>query len=326
MIYKKVKRIDEQISALGVGCWNFGGDWDSSEDNNSDRIIHAAIDLGINFFDVAPVYGWYHSEEVLGKALEGGLRQKVVIASKCGLLWDENHKTRNCLTKKSILEEIDGSLRRLRTDYIDIYQLHWPDHNTPIEETADALKEIKAAGKIRHVGLSNFSQADVAAFEAIVPVDCQQGLYNMLERNTSSYHGIPLEYKTEDEMLKTVRELGQAFLPYSPYMQGLLTGRFTRDHKFSSTDIRNENPKFFGETYARYYAGYEQLQAFADRIGRPMNEICVNWLRQNDAVTAIIGGASSLKQLEANVHAMSWDLTQEELDEIAKIIEPFRYL
>ena len=89
------------------------------------------------------------------------------------------------------------------------------------------------------MGLSNFSQADVAAFEAIVPVDCQQGLYNMLERNTSSYHGIPLEYKTEDEMLKTVRELGQAFLPYSPYMQGLLTGRFTKDHKFSSTDIRN---------------------------------------------------------------------------------------
>ena len=326
MIYKKVKRIDEQISALGVGCWNFGGDWDSSEDNNSTNIIHAAIDLGVNLFDVAPVYGWYHSEQVLGKALKGGYRQKVVIASKCGLLFDENHKTRNDLTKKSILEEIDGSLSRLQTDYIDIYQLHWPDHNTPIEETADALKEIKAAGKIRYVGLSNFSQEDVAKFEAIVPVDCQQGLYNMLERNTSSYHGIPLEYKTEDEMLKTVREMGQAFLPYSPYMQGLLTGRFTKEHKFSSTDIRNENPKFFGETYDKYYAGYEKLQALADEMGRPMNEVCVNWLRQNDAVTAIIGGASSLKQLEANVRAMEWDLTEEELGEIAKIIEPFRYM
>ena len=326
MIYKKVKRIDEQISALGVGCWNFGGDWDSSEDNNSDRIIHAAIDLGVNLFDVAPVYGWYHSEQVLGKALKGGLREKVVIASKCGLLWDENHKTRNCLTKKSILEEIDGSLSRLQTDYIDIYQLHWPDHNTPIEETADALKEIKAAGKIRHVGLSNFSQEDVRRFEAIVSVDCQQGLYNMLERNTSSYHGIPLEYKTEDEMLVTVRELGQAFLPYSPYMQGLLTGRFTRTHKFSDRDIRNENLKFSGEIYEKYFAGYEKLQAFADQIGRPMNEICVNWLRQNEAVTAIIGGASSLKQLEDNVRAMEWDLTDEELGEIAKIIEPFRYM
>ncbi|MDO4990289.1 MAG: aldo/keto reductase [Eubacteriales bacterium] len=324
MIYKKVKRIDEQISALGVGCWNFGGDWDCSEDNNSDRIIHAAIDLGINFFDVAPVYGWYHSEEVLGKALEGGLREKVVIASKCGLLWDENHVTRNDLSKKSILEEIDGSLRRLRTDYIDIYQLHWPDHDTPIEETAEALLEIKKAGKIRHVGLSNFSQADVAAFEAIVPVDCQQGLYNMLERNTSSYHGIPLEYKTEDEMLVTVRRLGQAFLPYSPYMQGLLTGRFTKEYRFSPTDIRNQNPKFFGEAFDTYYAGYEKLQAFADSIGRPMNEICVNWLRQNDAVTSIIGGASNQKQLEANVRAMEWDLTEEELAVIAGIIEPFR--
>ncbi len=326
MINKKVKRIEQPISALGVGCWNFGGDWDNSNDDKSVEIIHAAIDLGVNFFDVAPVYGWYHSEKVLGKALKGGLRDKVTIASKCGLLWDENHKTRNDLSRKSILEEIDGSLSRLDVDYIDIYQLHWPDPNTPIEETAQTLLEIKEAGKIRHVGLSNFSQADVEKFEKIVPVDCQQGLYNMLERNTSSYHNIPLEYKTEDEMLVTVKKYGQAFLPYSPYMQGLLTGRFTRERKFSSTDIRNENPKFFGETYEKYFSGYEKLAAFAAEMGRPMNEICVNWLRQKEEVTSIIGGASTLKQLEGNVHAMTWDIQPEEMEIINGIIEPFRYL
>ena len=328
MIYKKVRLIEDQISALAIGCWNFGGDWDSSNDDNTREIVHAAIANGINFFDVAPVYGWYHSEAVLGKILEeGGLRNKVIIASKAGLLWDENHKTRNNLSRASLMEEIDGSLKRLRTDHIDIHHIHWPDHNVPIEETAQALADIKKAGKIRYVGLSNFSQADVEKFQKIVPVECQQGLYNMLERNTPSYHGIPLEYKTEDEMLVTVKKYGQAFLPYSPYMQGLLTGRFTREKKFSSTDIRNENPKFTTpEVYAKYYDCYEQLAAFAKEMGRPMNEICVNWLRQKEEVTAIIGGASSVKQLEGNIHAMTWDIQPDEMAKINEIIEPFREL
>ncbi len=326
MIYKKVKRIEEPISALGIGCWNFGGDWGGEDDEKYIRIVHAAMDQGINFFDVAPVYGWYHAEKVLGKALEGGRRDKAVIASKCGLLWDDRHVTRNDLSKKSILQEIDASLQRLRTDRIDIYQLHWPDHATPIEETAEALLQIKRAGKIRYVGLSNFSQADVEAFMAIVPVECQQGLYNMLERNTSSYHGIPLEYKTEDEMMATVRKYGQAFLPYSPYMQGLLSGRFTRERKFSEDDIRNANPKFFGEAYDRYYGCYERLAAFAAEMGRPVNEIAVNWLRQKEEVTSIIGGVSSARQLEGNARALAWDITPEEMAEIDRIIEPFRYL
>jgi aryl-alcohol dehydrogenase-like predicted oxidoreductase len=326
MIYKKVKLIDKPISALGIGCWNFGGDWGGEDDGKYIGIVHAAIDRGINFFDVAPVYGFHHAEVVLGRALAGGLREKVIIASKCGLLWDEQRQTRNDLSRKSILWEIDESLKRLATDYIDIYQLHWPDHNTPIEETAEALVEIRRAGKIRYVGLSNFSQADVEAFMKIVPVECQQGLYNMLERNTRSYHNIPLEYLAEDEMIPTVRKYGQAFLPYSPYMQGLLTGRFTRESKFSPEDIRNANPKFFGSAYDRYYGCYEQLAAFAARMGRPMNEICVNWLRQKEEVTCIIGGVSSVKQLDGNVHALSWDISPEEMAEINRIIEPFRYV
>lgn len=326
MIYKKVRLIDEPISALGIGCWNFGGDWGGEDDDRYIGIVREAIERGINFFDVAPVYGWSHAERVLGRALKGGLRDRVIIASKCGLIWDEAHRTRNDLSKASILREIDGSLSRLGTDRIDIYQLHWPDHHTPVEETAEALAELKRAGKIRYVGLSNFSQADVEAFMRIVPVECQQGLYNMLERNTSSYHAIPLEYRTEDEMMATVRKYGQAFLPYSPYMQGLLTGRFTRERKFSAGDIRNENPKFFGELYDRYYGGYEQLAAFAREMGRPMNEISVNWLRQKEEVTSIIGGVSSIQQLDGNLRALTWDISAEEMAEIDRIIEPFRYL
>lgn len=323
MKYKKVAKIAEELSAIGIGCWNFGGDWDSSEEKNSISIVHGAMDAGINLFDVAPVYGWGISETILGKALKDGRRNHVFICSKCGLLWNEKHQTRNNLTKESILKEIDDSLTRLQTDHIDLYQLHWPDHNTPLEETASALEEIQKAGKIRYIGLSNFAPADTEAFMSMIDVHAQQGLYNMLERNTDSYHGIPLEYKTEKEIFPMVKKYGQAFLPYSPLFQGLLTGKFTSGRNFSAKDIRNENPKLVGEDYHIYYEAAVELDKFAKEIGRPMNEMALNWLRRHEEITSIIGGASSLKQLEGNVHSTEWELTDEEMERIGQIIAPF---
>ena len=324
MIYKKVAKIEDQISAIGVGCWNMGGDWDSSEEKTSIKVIHDAIDLGVNFFDVAPVYGWGVSETILGKALkEGGRRDKVLIASKGGLLWNEKHQTRNNLSKDSLLKEIDDTLTRLQTDHVDIYQMHWPDPNVPLEETAEALNMMKKAGKIRYVGLSNFSQADVEKMMEYISVDCQQGLYNMLERNPGSYHGISLEYRTEKEVFPNVKKYGQAFLPYSPLFQGLLAGRFLDGLTISARDIRNENPKLTGEAFKVYQDGARKLKAFADEIGRPMNEMALNWLRQKEEVTSIIGGASSMEQLEKNLRCTEWDLTPEELGEIEKILAPF---
>lgn len=324
MIYKKAPKVEEELSAIGIGCWNFGGDWDSSGDDNSTRIVHAAIDSGINFFDVAPVYGFYHSETVLGKILkEGNLRNKIVLASKCGILWDESRNTHFDLSKKSILEEIDQSLTRLQTDHIDIYQLHWPDPHTPIEETVEALKEIKAAGKIRYVGLSNFSIRDIEIFESMIEVNSQQSLYNMLERNTNVYHDIPLEYKTEKEILPHVKEKGQVFLPYSPLFQGLLSGKFKGASHFSQKDIRNANSKFHGDTLLRYLAVAEELKGFAGRIGKPLNEVAMNWLRQKPEVTSIIAGVSSTEQLKANLNCLTWDLDEEMLREIDQIIAPF---
>ncbi len=324
MIYKKVKMIEEPISVIGIGCWNFGGDWDSSDDEKSVSIVHAAIESGINLFDVAPVYGWTHAERVLGKALKGK-RQQVLIASKCGLVWNEKHETRNDLSKANILREIDESLGRLNTDYIDIYQMHWPDHETPIEKTVEALSIIKQAGKIRYVGLSNFSQGEVEVFMSMIEVNEQQALYNMLERNTGSYHGIPLEYRTEEEVLPLVKKYGQAFLPYSPFFQGLLTGKFSREKKFSKKDIRNENPKFSGEAFLEYLECYEKLDAFAKEMGRPVNEIALNWLRQKQEVTSIIGGVSSISQLNKNIDSISWDIRDDEMEKIEEIIAPFKY-
>lgn len=325
MLYKTVGRIKEKISAIGIGCWGFGGDWDTSNDRNADAIIRTSIELGINLFDVAPVYGWNHSERVLGKTLkDSGLRHQVIIASKCGLTWGDDHVTANDLTKENLFREIDGSLERLQTDYIDIWQLHWPDPSTPIEETCEALSEIKKSGKIRYIGLSNFAQADMEVFDRLVGVDAQQGLYNMFERNAASYHNIPLKYRTEDEMLPNVRARGQAFLPYSPMFQGLLAGRFTRSRTFSQTDIRNENPKLSGELYQKYFDGYEKLKSLADEIGHPTNEIAVNWLRQKPEVTSIIGGASCVEQVRQNIAALDWSIDDETMERIGEILEPYR--
>lgn len=327
MIYKKVSKIKEEISAIGIGCWNMGGDWDSSEEKKSIDIIHAAIDMGINFFDVAPVYGWGVSETILGKALKSGNRRdKVLIASKGGLLWDDSHRTANNLSKASLLKEIDASLKRLQTDHIDIYQMHWPDPDTPLEETAEALNIIKQSGKIRYVGLSNFAQKDVETMMTMVGVECQQSLYNMLERNTDTYHGIRLDYRTEDEVLPFVKEHGQAFLPYSPLFQGLLAGKFLNGVDFSSHDIRNENPKLVGDQFQVYLDIARKLKAFADGLGQPMNEVALNWLRQKEEVTSIIGGASSIEQLEKNIHCTTWDIGDEEMKAIDDIIEPVRNL
>ena len=326
MIYKKVAKIEEEISAIGIGCWNFG-DWDSTEDNNSAKIVCTAVDMGINFFDVAPVYGWGHSEKVLGKVLkENGLRNKVLIASKGGLLWNEAHETTNNLSKKSLLKEIDDTLTRLQTDHVDIYQMHWPDPNVPLEETAEALEEMKKAGKIRYVGLSNFAQADVDKMMEYTDVHCQQSLYNMLERNPVSYHSIPLDYLTEKEVLPNVKKHGQAFLPYSPLFQGLLAGKFNSGVNFSEHDIRNANPKLVGPDFEKYFNAAKQLKDLADKYNKPMNEIALNWLRQKEEVTSIIGGASSVKQLENNIHCTTWDIDDEMMKEIEIIIEPFENL
>lgn len=327
MLFKKVGKIKEEISVIGLGCWNFGGDWDNMSDEKAIELVHAAIDRGINLFDVAPVYGFTHAEKVLGEALKRkGARDKVIIASKGGLLWDENKVTRNDLSKESLLWEIDQSLERLQTDYIDIYQLHWPDPNVPLKETAEALKEMLDAGKIKYVGLSNFSQKDVEEMMTYVDVHAQQSLYNMFERNTDSYHGIPLEYRTEKEVLVNVKKHGQAFLPYSPLFQGLLTGKFKKGHNFSETDIRNENPKLVGPQLDVYLEGADKLRVIADEIGRPMNELAFNWLRQNPEVTSIIAGVSSLEQLESNLKCLEWDIDEETMVRINEVLKPFENL
>lgn len=328
MKYRRVPRLDRDISLLGLGCWGFsGGDyWDNCSDDASIETIRRALDSGVNLLDVAPVYGKGHAEKVVGEAIRGRKRDDFLIATKCGLLWDESGREYNCLRKDSILREIDDSLSRLGVDYVDIYQLHWPDPSVPLDETLEAIQAIQKAGKFRCFGVTNFSTADVERLDSVVKVATQQGLYNMLERNPRIYHAINLVYRTETETLPQCSELGQAFFPYSPLMQGLLSGAFGPDTKFSDHDVRRFNPKLNGSRYAVYYRAAAALKAIAEKYGHPLNELAVNWLVSNPAVTSVIGSAQTPADVVNNAKALEWELTPEMRREIDVVIAPFEFL
>lgn len=321
---KTVACVDIEFSAVGFGCWAAGGSavWNGSDDDSSIRAIHRAVDLGVTFFDVAPVYGFGHAERILGRALRGK-RDRVVIASKCGLKWDANGVIVNDLSPARIMQEIDDSLARLDTDYIDIYQIHWPDPATPIEDTMAALNTLKQAGKIRHIGVSNFSTQRMDQTRQYGEIISHQGLYNLLERNPTHYHNIPLEYRTEAEVLPYCTQHGMAFFPYSPLFQGLLTDSFKRSGQFDSHDVRSANPKLSGASFETYFAIRQQLVQFAAAIGKPLSQVAINWLIHQDAVTSVICGAQTPAHIEENAASVTWDLTPDMLAEIDRILAPY---
>ncbi|MCG7586577.1 aldo/keto reductase [Photobacterium sp. OFAV2-7] len=317
----KVKTIkDIQASALGFGCWAIGGTWNNVSDKESMEAIRVAIDYGVNFFDVAPVYGLGHAETVLGQALEGIDRSKVVLATKCGLVWDSNKQVRNDLTAQSLFREVDQSLMRLKTDYIDLYQVHWPDPNTPISETAEALAELKRQGKIRHVGVSNYSLDMTREMMSGVEVATFQGLYNLLEQNPEHYHNIPLQYRARDEALPFCKENDMKYLPYSPLMQGLLTGALKRSGNWDENDDRRNNPKLNGEAFEPYFNCVEELKGLADEAQIPLAHLAIHWLVAQDEVGPVIAGAHTVEQARANAAFVHSSPSSEILNRAEEIV------
>jgi len=325
MKFKTLNRFDQPFSALGYGCWGISGgnSWSRSDDQQAIDTIHAAIDGGINFFDVAPVYGLGHAESVLGQALQGKDRASLIIASKCGLVWDADNNVSNNLSADSLLTEIDQSLARLGTDYLDLYQIHWPNAEYPLQETLSALEQIKASGKVRHLGVSNFSLALLKQASELGVIDSFQGLYNMLERNPEFYHFIDLDYRSEAEILPFCAQNGMAFFPYSPLMQGLLGGRFDAS-RLHSDDVRNHNPKLKGELLPKYLQIVDTLSAFAAELGKPLNELAINWLADQPTVTSVIAGAGSVAHVEANLKAMQWTLSSSDREALELRLQPYK--
>lgn len=317
----KLKTIkDMQTSALGFGCWAMGGTWNNVSDQSSIAAVKAAIEHGFNFFDVAPVYGLGKAETVLGKALQGVDRSEVLIATKCGLVWDDNKNVTNNLTAQSIIAEVEQSLTRLQTDYIDLYQVHWPDSNTPIEETARALAALKEQGKVRHIGVSNYSLDMTREMMQNVEVATFQGLYNLLEQDPTHYHNIPLQYRAKSEALPFCQQNDMKYLPYSPLMQGLLTGKFKRSGNWDNHDDRHNNPKLNGEGFEPYYNCVEDLKQLTQEANVPLAHLAIHWLVEQAEVGPVIAGAHTVEHVEKNASFMDSSVSKELLSSAEAIV------
>lgn len=321
MIYKQFKALNnEKLSSVGFGCWAIGGTWNNTEDQKSIETIKKAVELGINFFDVAPIYGMGHSEKILGEALKDYDRSSLFIATKCGLIWDENKVVTKSISRESLYKELNASLERLQTSYIDLYQIHWPFEGMELEEGMATLMEMKEKGLIRYIGLSNFSLKDTKKCMELAEISTLQGLYNMLEPNSEIYHHKQLEYRTANELLPLCKEEGMAFLPYSPLMQGLLTGEFKLENNFDSSDDRSKNPKLNGERFLNYFNCVEELKEIAQEIGKPLSQVAINWLIAQKEVGPVICGAQTPQQIEENVRSTTWELEEKTIKEIEMVL------
>ena len=297
-------------SRIALGTWAIGGwMWGGSDDQESIRTIRSAIDRGITIIDTAPVYGFGHAEEIVGKALaESGQRRNVLIATKVGLDWRDGVPFRNA-SKARIQKEIEDSLRRLRTDVIDLYQVHWPDPSTPIEETARALAELHRAGKIRAIGVSNFSPAQMDLFRAVAPLHTVQPPHNLLER------------EAEKDVLPYCRDKNIATLAYGSLCRGLLSGRMKADSSFTGDDLRRTDSKFQAPRMQQYLHAVERLDTFArEKYGKRVLHLAVRWVLDQQPLSIALWGARHPDQLDPVTEVMGWKLDSNALTEIDRIL------
>ncbi len=324
MDYRKLGRSDVEVSRVIFGAWAIGGwMWGGSDDDDAVAAINKAIDVGINTIDTAPVYGFGHSERLVGEAIKGR-RDEVVIATKCGIRWDreDGHRpfetedrdgTRRVVVRNlkadAILEEVEQSLERLGVDCIDLYQCHWPDPTTPIAETMEALNLLIEQGKVRAVGVSNFSVEMIKEALKHGPVASDQPLYNMLDR------GI------EDELLPYCDRADVGVICYSPLHQGLLTGAVTMEREFKEGDQRRRKPWFQPANRRRVIEFLDKLQPIAETHGKTLAQIAINWCLSQRGVTSAIVGARTPRQVIENAGGAGWRLSDEEIGQIRKWLE-----
>lgn len=316
MEYRQVGSTSLHVSAIGLGTWEIGnpGYGHTIEEEAIDA-IHRALDLGVTCFDTAPVYGCGRAEIVLGRAL-GRHRRDIVLVTKCGLAWsgpDDAPQVRRDASRTRILTEIDDSLRHLETDWVDVYLVHWPDPATPIEETARAMAEVLQAGKTRAVGVSNFSLAQLQAFESICPVAVIQMGYNLFDR------------RIEADLLPYCRDRGIAIIAYGALCYGLLTGTFTTSTRFTPPDWRATGSAFglslfTTDNFPRNIAVVEKLKAVAGTRGKTTPKLALNWLINRPGVTLGLTGVRRPAEIEENVNAIGWQLSPNELRQIDDIL------
>jgi aryl-alcohol dehydrogenase-like predicted oxidoreductase len=296
-------------SRIALGTWAIGGwMWGGNSDLDlSIRTVRSAIERGISLIDTAPVYGFGRSEEIVGTALAAGLRDRAVIATKAGLEWRDGKVRRNSSPAR-IREEVETSLRRLRTDYIDLYQVHWPDPLVPIQETAGALARLLKEGKIRAIGVSNYSPAQMTAFREVAPIHSVQPPYNLFERDA------------ESGILPYAAQHGITVLCYGALCRGLLAGTITFATEFKGDDLRRNDPKFQEPRFSQYLAAVAALDRYArERYRLPVPALAVRWvLDQGDTVA--LWGARRPAQLDPVADTMGWKLDDRAKQRIERIL------
>ncbi len=307
---KRLGNSDLFITPIGFGAWAIGGSgwqfaWGTQDDRDSITVIREALDLGVNWIDTAAVYGLGHSEEVVARAL-AGLRQRPYVFTKCSMVWNEHRQIDHSLKAESIRRECEASLRRLRVDAIDLYQIHWPDPDKDIEEGWATLAKLKEEGKVRHIGVSNFSAAQMRRALAIAPITSLQPPYSLLNRSV------------EAEILPFAARENIGVIAYSPMASGLLTGAMTwqRVAGLPADDWRRNSGDYQEPLLSRNLQLVEVLRGIGNRHGRAPGEVAVAWVLHNPAVTGAIVGARRPGQTAGVIGAARFRLSPREVTEI----------
>jgi methylglyoxal reductase len=330
MKYRTLGRSGIEASVVGFGAWAIGGwMWGGTKRNDPQGAIRAAIDHGINLIDTAPMYGYGHSEELVGKALQG-LRDKVVLATKCGMVWykkegdkffdasdtgraenedDKKYEVYINLRPAMIRYEIEESLRRLKTDRIDLYQTHWQDSTTKTEDVMAELMQLKQEGKIRAIGCSNAAVEQMRRYRTVGQLDADQEQYSMLQR------------QHEADNLPFCWENNIAFLAYSPMALGILSGKIGADHEFGRGDVRRENPWYQKETRPKIDALLNVIRSIAEGKGVTVAQTVIAWTVEQPGCSHALVGARDSEQAAANAKAGEVELTEEEIWTIRKAVD-----
>ncbi|WP_251976275.1 aldo/keto reductase [Salinicola avicenniae] len=301
---------DIEMSRIGLGTWAMGGRlWGGADDPSAIRTLHAAVDRGVTLIDTAPAYGFGHAEEVVGRAVaEQGGRDRLVLATKAGLEFDSGAPARNA-TARRLAQELEDSLRRLQTDYIDLYQIHWPDPLVPIEETAEAMARFHREGKIRAIGVSNFSPEQCDTFRESAPLHTLQPPYNLFERDI------------DNAILPYAQRHDLTLLTYGALCRGLLTGKMHEEYTFNGDDLRNKDPKFQPPRFSQYLGAVDALSTLAQtRHGKSVLELAVRWLLDRSPNIAALWGARRPDQVTPLDGIDGWQLSAEDLRDIDAIL------
>lgn len=311
-IMEKVRfgQTDLEVSVLVLGTWVTGGwAWGDADDAQSLRAILRALELGINFIDTAPVYGFGRSERIVGQALkEWRARDGVVIATKCGLEWDEKENIRRNASPARIRQEIDQSLERLGVERIDLYQIHWPDSKIHLETSMETMLKLQDAGKIRYIGVSNFNREQIMACQSVGQVYSLQPPYNLFER------------ESEKDLLPFCQANGIASMAYGGLCRGLLTGKFSGEETFPRGDLRRADPKFKPDRFRQYVKAVDQLKKVAEKYHKSVAQFALRWVLQQPGITTVLAGARTAAQVEENVGVTGWQIQPEDLEAVEKIL------